>query len=574
MKSCVVKRCAFAVIMALLVACGGGSLTDGVSVELSADQREGQAPLTVNFSAAVPDAGSSVGYAWDFGTGDTAQGSASRTYTFTEAGTFDAQVTVTRRGASATDTVQITVTEAPAAPGNTPPAVELTASTIAGQAPLEVVFNANAVDPEGDALTYSWNFGDGTTLASGAQRTQTHTFERTGLFNVAVTVSDGAGGVTQKDLQIAVANPDDIEVPGPAEPPVPPDEDNRPPTVTLSGSASQGSAPLTVSFNAVASDPDDDPLTYRWNFGDGTGAEGNSSRTVTYSEPGEYTASVVVSDGLAEARSSFSVRVTGAGAGGPPPQVSVSAEPLQGQAPLPVTFTANASSAGGNTTYLWDFGDGTISGENPARHTYRTPGTYTASVTVSDRQGGTTREEVAVTVRAPDAGTPPPNDVPFYGEWAWAARGEEGGRAFEGFLSISRRTPPPSDPALAESFVDGGSGAWTYCPNGVSACGQPTGVGFVDIVNYGSGDLFDIVFVDRGGNPIMVAFDDDDEVGNEVGGAPSLVGGGVWFYEDGSGEGLSFAMVKVGNAPTIAEQNALLEAASQRLLQKLGRTNE
>lgn len=137
-------------------------------------------------------------------------------------------------------------------------------------------------------------------------------------------------------------------------------------------------------------------------------------------------------------------------------------------------------------------------------------------------------------------------------------------------MSVSRRTPPPADPALAESFVDGGSGAWTYCPAGIDACGGPTGLGFIDIVNYGSGDLYDIVFVYESGEVAMVAFDDDDTVGNEVGGAPTLMGGGIWFFEDGSGEGLSFAMVKIDNTPAITE-HAVLEAARAELLQRLGR---
>jgi PKD repeat protein len=555
-------------LLVLLAACGQDAPpTEPFSVALTADTTQGQAPLTVNFSAAVPNADSAVGYAWDFGTGSTIQGSASRSYTFTEPGTYDVRVTATRRGASATDAVQITVAEAPVDPDNAPPVVELTASSIAGQAPLEVTFVATAIDPDGDPLLYSWNFGDGTTLAASSQNTQTHRFERTGRFDVTVTVTDGRGGVAQRTLQVAVANPDEIDVPGPVDPPTPPDKENRPPTVTLSGSTSQGPAPLTVSFNATASDPDGDPLTYRWNFGDGTTAEGNASQTVTYTEPGEYTATVIVSDGLAEARASFSVRVTEGAAGGSPPEVTVDATPLQGEAPLEVTFTATTDAD--DVSFLWDFGDGTISSDNPVRHTYRTPGSYTASVTVRNAEG-VARAEVAVTVRPADTVTPPPSDVPFYGEWAWAARGEEAGRIYEGFLSVSRRTSPPDDPALAESFVDGGHGAWTYCPDGIDACGGPTGLGFIDIVNYGSGDLYDIVFVYESGEVAMVAFDDDDTIGNEVGGAPTLMGGGIWFFDDGSGEGLSFAMVKIDNTPAITE-HAVLEAARAELLQRLGR---
>lgn len=92
-----------------------------------------------------------------------------------------------------------------------------------------MTFVATAIDPDGDPLQYSWNFGDGTTLAATSENTQTHRFERTGRFDVTVTVTDGRGGVAQQGLQIAVANPDEINVPDPVEPPVPPGEANRPP---------------------------------------------------------------------------------------------------------------------------------------------------------------------------------------------------------------------------------------------------------------------------------------------------------------------------------------------------------
>jgi PKD repeat protein len=76
----------------------------------------GPAPLSVNFSAAVPNRGSEVGYTWTFGTGDTVQGSASRAYTFSEAGTFKVTVEARAGAEKATDTVTVTVTEAPVVP--------------------------------------------------------------------------------------------------------------------------------------------------------------------------------------------------------------------------------------------------------------------------------------------------------------------------------------------------------------------------------------------------------------------------------------------------------------------------
>jgi serine protease len=57
----------------------------------------------------------------------------------------------------------------------------------------EVTFDAAAsFDPDGDPLTYAWDFGDGTT-ASGA--TVVHRFTERGSFAVELTVTDGRGGM-------------------------------------------------------------------------------------------------------------------------------------------------------------------------------------------------------------------------------------------------------------------------------------------------------------------------------------------------------------------------------------------
>lgn len=607
-----------------LAACGEETTPNrsDITVALTADAETGQAPLQVNFSAAVPDAGNEVGYRWDFDTGDTTQGSPSRSYTFEEPGTFEVVVVVAAEEVSASDAVTITVTAPPPetapTPGNEAPTVSLEASTTAGKGPLEVSFSAAASDPDGDTLSYSWNFGDGRTEPAGSGDKQTHTFSESGSYVTAVTVTDGEGGNAQAELQIAVADPDP-EVP-PADPPVTPAPDrNEPPTVKLGATTARGNAPLTVSFNAEASDPEDDPLTYAWAFGNGERAEGNSSRTVTYTEPGTYTAVVAVSDGLATERASFEVNVRqGVEAPEPPeepeppvpappeepeppapeppeepappapeppeepappapeppeepappantpPKVTLSATPVEGSTPLSVSFSARASDAEGDElTYLWDFGDGTIAGGSKPKHTYREAGEYSASVTVNDGEGGTTRKEVAIDA-TPSAGEPEPTpDVPFYGEWAWAGRSVNG-KTFKGYLSISKRSPKPDNPEFSKNFVEGGKGAWTHCAKGLDACGSPTGLGFIDVVNFGQGDGIDVIFVNKAGETTMVAFDDDDKLGNEVDGAPTLRGSGAWFYENGSSDDLSFAMVKTSGKPEIAIDTALSVLSTQR----------
>jgi PKD repeat protein len=67
-----------------------------------------------------------------------------------------------------------------------------------------ITFSAQgASDPDGDALTYSWDFGDST---SGSGERVTHTYTNAGTFNVTLTVNDGkksataSGSVTIRNL--------------------------------------------------------------------------------------------------------------------------------------------------------------------------------------------------------------------------------------------------------------------------------------------------------------------------------------------------------------------------------------
>ncbi len=77
--------------------------------------------------------------------------------------------------------------------------------------------------------------------------------------------------------------------------------DNDPPVADVDADPTSGGAPLNVEFDASgSSDPNEDPLTYAWDFGDDDGAFDDAFEVDpehTYDDLGTYTARVRVSDG-------------------------------------------------------------------------------------------------------------------------------------------------------------------------------------------------------------------------------------------------------------------------------------
>jgi glucose/arabinose dehydrogenase/PKD repeat protein len=96
---------------------------------------------------------------------------------------------------------------------------------------------------------------------------------------------------------------------------------NRAPVASLTASATFGPPPLAVDFSAAgSSDRDGDPLTFTWDFGDGSPVlPGGAAVRHTYATAGTYQATVTVTDpdGLS---SSASLRID---VGNAPPQVTI-----------------------------------------------------------------------------------------------------------------------------------------------------------------------------------------------------------------------------------------------------------
>ena len=88
---------------------------------------------------------------------------------------------------------------------------------------------------------------------------------------------------------------------------------NRAPVLSSSASPSSGLSPLDVYFLANAMDPDNDPLSSVWDFGDLANPDNVShlaNPSHTYSTPGLYAATREVGDGYTTTRKTLAINTS------------------------------------------------------------------------------------------------------------------------------------------------------------------------------------------------------------------------------------------------------------------------
>jgi len=144
-------------------------------------------------------------------------------------------------------------------------------------------------------------------------------------------------------------------------------------------SPNHGNSPLEVSFNDTSTGTP--PLSYQWNFGDGSKNETIPNPIhifiTTMNQTFKTVLTVTNSAGSNSKSYSIAVNIT-------PPKPTFLADftvsPISGIAPL--TVTCIDKSVGKPSMLVYDFGDGVnMTGPNPV-HTYRFPGMYTITLSI------------------------------------------------------------------------------------------------------------------------------------------------------------------------------------------------
>jgi len=130
-------------------------------------------------------------------------------------------------------------------------------------------------DPDGDTITYDWDFGDRTLHGAGVN--PTHTYTSKGIFTITLVVNDGNTNSLPATTTITIPN----SLP-----------------VANAGGPYEGSGNERVVLDGSGSfDPDGDAVTYDWDFGDSTPHGTGMNPTHTYTSNGIFTIILVVNDG-------------------------------------------------------------------------------------------------------------------------------------------------------------------------------------------------------------------------------------------------------------------------------------
>jgi PGF-CTERM protein len=360
------------------------------SFVVSPESPEAGTTVLFDASGATDPDGTIRSYDWNL-TGD---GSADKTgttvsHTYTAAGEYDVTLTVTDDdGATNATSTTVSVVES-----NTGPQPSVSVSPENPTVGSSITFDASdSTDPDGSIVSYDWDLtGDGSADATG--ETVSYTYSGGGDYDVTLTLTDDDGATATTTTTVTARDP------------------NTGPEASFTVTPNSPEVGSTIAFDASGStDPDGTITSYEWDlFDDGSVDATGSTASVAYSEAGEYTVSLVVSDD--DGATAETTRVVAVNA---PPTAQLSVAPTDPEAGREVSFTASASTDPDGTieTYQWDLtGDGNVdqTGAEVTR-TYQSSGEFQITLTVTDDDGSRAQERIELTVQ-PGRTTTTPGDT-------------------------------------------------------------------------------------------------------------------------------------------------------------------
>ena len=237
-----------------------------LNVDFSANPIFGYSPLDVSFSD--ESTGNIISWEWDF-QNDGAIDSylQNPNFTYFEAGYYSVSLTVNDGLNTDTEIKENYI-------GVEGPTTDFSANITEGFVPMDVQFTDTSF---GNIISWEWDFQNDGVIDSYIQNPM-FTYNSTGIYSVALTVSDGTNEDTLIiEDYIAVQDPLDAD---------------------FEADVNEGDVPLEVHFNDLSTG---DILGWLWDFdNDGTIDSNQQNPIHIYTEAGVYTVSLTVSDGSSE----------------------------------------------------------------------------------------------------------------------------------------------------------------------------------------------------------------------------------------------------------------------------------
>lgn len=274
--------------------------------------------------------------------------------------------------------------------------------------PLSISFQSSVTGP---VTSYLWDFGD---LTQSTEANPVKLYVGGGNYTVTLTVT-GAGGQGSAPAVQVVPVLEPTAIPPTATATV------EPVGANFSFSADPNNT-LIVNFQSSVSGP---VVSYLWDFGDGT-QSGDINTVKQYALGGDYTVTLTVTGSSGQtAVAQQTVNVASPTA--VPPTATPTVEPVSANFSfatdpnnaLSVNFQSSVT--GPVVSYLWDFGDGTQSGDlNPVK-LYALGGDYTVTLTVTGSSGQTNFAQQTVSVVSPTAVPPTATPEPVTASFTFSA---------------------------------------------------------------------------------------------------------------------------------------------------------
>ena len=282
---------------------------------------------------------------WNFGDGSSST-QQSPSHQYGAAGTFPVTLIVTSSNgcsdtATAANNISIGSSLVPS----------FTMDDSAGCGPLTIQFDCTVPD----ALTWSWNFGDGTTSTAD---NPSHTYNAPGNYDITLTVTTVSG------CNGTVTYPGLVTV-------------DSPPVANFTVVQDSGCAPYTAQFVNLSTGA----ATYNWQFGNSDSSTLQNPSSV-YTVGGYFSVTLIATspNGCQNAITKNQIVKIFA------PSGRFIASPLIGCPGLNVQFTHTGNNVN-VISYHWNFGDGTTANIQNPSHVYNTIGNYNVWLAVQNSFG-------------------------------------------------------------------------------------------------------------------------------------------------------------------------------------------